>query len=148
MAQQADLILLGGGASGMMAAVTAGEILRKAGYQGKILLLEGASKAGRKLLATGNGRCNLSNLSIGEAFYRGDVEWASPVLRQFPAKTVIRRFEKLGLLCRSDSEGRVYPYNLQASAVLEILRLHLASLETEILTNIFLKTTSIMSRNG
>ena len=131
MKKQTNIAVLGGGASGMMAAVTAAETLRKAGSGAGVLLLEGAPRVGKKLLATGNGRCNLSNRCIEEAQYRGDVSWASPILRQFPAKTVVRKFEKLGLLCREDSEGRIYPYSLQAASVLDILREQLSRLKVE-----------------
>ncbi|MDD5953064.1 MAG: aminoacetone oxidase family FAD-binding enzyme [Oscillospiraceae bacterium] len=125
MADVAEIFVVGGGASGMAAAITASQTLQKQKQPGRVLLLEKEPRIGKKLLATGNGRCNLSNLAAGPSHYHNGGSWASPLLRDYPAKAVIRAFEQMGLLCRSDGEGRVYPYNLQSSAVLEILRLQL-----------------------
>lgn len=132
MACTAEIAVIGGGASGMLAAITAAQTLQKQKKAGRIVLLEKENRIGKKLLATGNGRCNLSNLDISPTHYHGAVQWATPLLAKFPAKAVIQQFEKMGLLCRSDSEGRVYPYNLQSSAVLEILRLQLALHQIEV----------------
>lgn len=114
-----ELVILGAGASGLMAANAAAVVLKKTGLSP--LVLEGNPKAGKKLLATGNGRCNLTNLSINPAHYHGDA-LASKVLEKFPARRILKKFENLGLLCRADGEGRAYPRGAQAAAVLEALR--------------------------
>lgn len=125
MANTARIVVIGGGASGMLAAITAAQTIQKQKKAGRIVLLEKENRVGKKLLATGNGRCNLSNQEMEPAHFHGGRDWAAPLLQQFPAKAIVQCFEKMGLLCRTDSEGRVYPYNLQASAVLEILRMQL-----------------------
>lgn len=104
--------IVGAGAAGLMAACRLG-----AGT----VLLDGNQKPGKKLLATGNGRCNLTNLNISPEHYHGDTS-AAELLTRYPAGKIMAEFEKLGLLCRSDSEGRVYPNSLQAAAVLQLLR--------------------------
>ncbi len=102
-----------------MAANRAALALGKNG--GEVLLLEGNLKSGRKLLATGNGRCNLTNLHISPARYHGDPRGAE-VLKRFPPGRVLEEFRHSGLLCRADEAGRVYPNGNQAAAVLQCLR--------------------------
>ncbi len=113
--------VVGGGAAGLLAAVTAARALKKQNIPGGVVLLEGNPRPGKKLLATGNGRCNLTNLHISPEHYHGDVEAAAPLLGSYPARRILAKFEELGLLCRADSEGRVYPNSLQAAAVLQTL---------------------------
>ena len=117
-----DIAVLGGGAAGLMAAFASAE----AGHNGlRVLVLEGNARVGKKLLATGNGRCNLSNRHVAPAHYHGDTGRAAALLKRFPPEKVAGQFASMGLLCRELEEGRLYPYSLQASSVLEILRLHL-----------------------
>ena len=115
--EQWNIAVIGAGASGLMAAYQAAKALGP----GSVLLLEGNPKPGKKLLATGNGRCNLTNLHIAPQHYHGDVEAAAPLLARYPAQRVMDAFGGMGLLCRADGEGRVYPNNLQAAAVLQTL---------------------------
>ncbi len=84
-------------------------------------MLEGNPRPGKKLLATGNGRCNLTNLHISPERYHGDAEAAKAVLSAWPARQIMEEFGSLGLICTSDAEGRVYPNSLQAAAVLQAL---------------------------
>ncbi len=104
--------VIGAGASGLMAAWAAGT---------GTVLLEGNPKPGKKLLATGNGRCNLTNQAVSAACYQGDAALAAPFLAQWPGERVEKIFRRLGLLTRRDSEGRTYPNSLQAAAVLKAL---------------------------
>lgn len=117
-----EIAVVGAGASGLMAAHAAAKSMKDQGKPVSVVLLEGNPKPGKKLLATGNGRCNLTNLDISAAHYHGDAALAAPVLESCPPDRILEEFEKLGLLCRADSEGRVYPRNLQAAAVLQTLR--------------------------
>lgn len=89
--------------------------------RGSVALLEGNPKPGKKLLATGNGRCNLTNLQMGQSHYHGDAALAGKLLERYPAQRAIDAFADLGLLSRADGEGRVYPRSLQAAAVLQAL---------------------------
>lgn len=107
--------IVGAGASGLAAAITAA----RSGV--RVLLLEAAEKPGRRLLATGNGRCNLSNLHISIQNYHGDSSLAAPLLEAWPGQRIRDWFQELGLLTRADGQGRLYPCSLQAAAVLRAL---------------------------
>ncbi|MGI6255327.1 MAG: NAD(P)/FAD-dependent oxidoreductase [Acutalibacter sp.] len=117
-----EIVVVGAGASGLMAARAAARARRARGIQGGVLILEGNPKPGKKLLATGNGRCNLTNLNAVPDHYHGDRELAAPLLKEYTPAAILEEFREMGLLCRPDSEGRVYPRNLQAAAVLQALR--------------------------
>lgn len=110
------VIVIGAGASGMMAAITAAR-------QGAVVtVLEKMEKPGKKLLITGNGRCNLTNknMQITDAYRGRDTVFAQKIIEQFPVADTLRFFHELGLLTR-DRDGYIYPYNDQAAAVAEIL---------------------------
>jgi len=115
-----EIAIVGAGASGLMAACQAGQTMKRRGKTGGVILLDGNPKPGKKLLATGNGRCNLTNLHISPEKYHGD-RMAARVLEQYPPQKILAEFEKMGLLCRADGEGRAYPNSLQAAAVLQAL---------------------------
>ena len=121
-----DLLIIGGGASGLAAAVTA----RSLGI-GKIAVLEKLPRVGKKILATGNGKCNLSHERITAEDYRGSVDTA-PILDAFG--DVKAFFVFLGLYTRTDDAGRMYPYSMTATAVLDALRLRLREDGTEEIT--------------
>lgn len=114
-----DIIIIGGGAAGLMASCAAAHVLKK---RGSVLVLEGNAKLGRKLLATGNGRCNLTNLNVSPAHYHGDVTAIQDLLHEYTPEAICAVFREMGLVTKSDSEGRVYPQNQQAAAVLSALR--------------------------
>ena len=111
----ADVLVIGGGASGITAAVSAAE-------QGdRVLLLEAQAALGRKILASGNGRCNLMNTH--PPVYYGDSSFAADVLRFCPPERIRRFWERYGLHLRADEAGRVYPCTFQAASVMDALRL-------------------------
>ena len=90
--KQYALAIVGGGASGMMAAVAAGSDCDS------VLLLERGGRIGRKLLATGNGRCNISNRNAQYKGYHGGApDFVRPALQQFPVDQTLRLFEEMGL---------------------------------------------------
>ncbi len=110
------IIVIGGGAAGMMAAI----MLTKAGRQ--VTLIEKNKSLGKKLAATGNGRCNYTNAKMSSEYYYGqDRDSIACVLEQFGYHDTIRLFEELGILSRS-KDGYIYPYSNQASTVVERLR--------------------------
>lgn len=110
--------IIGGGASGMAAALAAAE-----NTENQIVLLERQARLGRKLQATGNGRCNLTNLYADKTAYHGDnPAFPEYALNAFPPEAVIRWFRSLGLFTVSEASGRVYPYSDQANSVLDTLR--------------------------
>lgn len=110
--------IIGGGASGMAAALAASE---NRGAQ--VTLMERQARVGRKLLATGNGRCNLTNLHAGEGGYHGtQPTFSAWALEQFPPEKTLAWFRDLGLLTVAEDSGRVYPYSDQANSVVDVLR--------------------------
>ncbi len=112
-----DVLIIGGGASGLIAAWA----LARRGR--RVVLLEKQARVGRKLLSTGNGRCNLTNLRAGAADYHGSAAAARAALRAWPPKKIMALFDRLGIPCVADEEGRVYPASRQAASVLDALRL-------------------------
>ena len=112
------IAIIGGGASGMAAALAAAE---HPGAQ--VVLLERQARLGRKLQATGNGRCNLTNLHAGQEGYHGDTPGFSRfALTQFPPERTLEWFGALGLYAVAEEGGRVYPYSDQANSVVDVLR--------------------------
>lgn len=113
------VMIVGGGASGMIAALTASETH-------EVLLFERQARLGRKLLATGNGRCNLTNMHADVSHYHGQApEFCRFALARFGAEETRRYFQQLGLLTVQEPSGRVYPYSDSANSVLDVLRLTL-----------------------
>ena len=128
------LVIVGGGASGLAAAITAARLLRQARL-GPVTVLERLDRVGKKLLATGNGRCNLTHAEIDIANYHGqDVRFALGALRRFDNEATIDFFRELGMLCRTEDDGRVFPYSLQANTVLDTLRQAAADLAIDVRT--------------
>lgn len=112
------VLIIGAGASGMMAALTAAE-----DPANRVILLERQARVGRKLLATGNGRCNLSNIHASVEHYHGsDPDFIRPALRYFPVESTLSFFRQLGLLTVTEDSGKVYPFSDQANSVVDILR--------------------------
>lgn len=111
------VLVIGGGASGLMAAIAAAE-------QGaKVTLLEKNRQVGKKILVTGNGRCNLTNENQDEACYRGgEPGFARTVFGNFGLPDTLRFFERLGV-CAKSRNGYLYPYSDQASSVADALRM-------------------------
>ena len=107
--------VIGAGASGMAAAI---ECARLVGG-GNVVLLEKQKKAGRKLLATGSGRCNITNSGISAERYHGDEKLVRSVLSEFSVQDMYGFLSSLGVIIREDDEGRCYPHSNQASTVLE-----------------------------
>ncbi|WP_288175675.1 NAD(P)/FAD-dependent oxidoreductase [Sporofaciens musculi] len=128
--------IIGGGASGIAAAITAARNDRKA----QVFILEQKEKIGRKLLATGNGRCNLTNRlavpSCANVCYRGgNIQFVEEVLRAFSYEDTLKFFESVGLVVKLRGDY-VYPRSDQASAVLELLELELKRLGVEVYCNV------------
>ena len=111
------VIVIGGGASGMLAALSAAE----RGHT--VILLERQQRLGRKLLATGNGRCNLTNTAASPAHYHGtEADFVRPALEKFGVEETLAFSRRLGLLTVTEYGGRVYPLSNSANSVLDVLR--------------------------
>ena len=112
------IIIIGGGAAGMAAALAAAE-----NPDARVILLERQARVGRKLGAPGNGRCNLSNLHALEGGYHGEKpEFADHALNVFGPEETLEWFRELGLFTVAEPSGRVYPYSDQANSVVDVLR--------------------------
>lgn len=121
-----DIAVVGGGASGLTAAISAKEVCPEA----KIAVLERLPRVGKKIIASGNGKCNLSNLSINERNYHGSVD-ALSVIRKMPGFKAFFS-DYLGVLCTAGSEGReggIYPRSNSSSTIVNALRSRLNQLE-------------------
>lgn len=121
--------IIGGGASGMTAAIAA------AREGAAVTILERGGRIGKKILSTGNGKCNLGNLALTAADYHcGDRQWLERVLERFGTEETIRFFRGLGLVLH-ERNGYLYPLCEQASVVLDVLRYELKSLGVTICTD-------------
>lgn len=118
-----DIAVLGGGAAGLMTAVSAA---RNSGGKIKITVVEKNERVGKKLLTTGNGRCNLGNTALtGEAYSGSLAEGAARLFKTRGCEYIREYFRTLGLYTKADGEGRIYPMSNSASSVLDVLRLKL-----------------------
>ena len=101
----------------MTAALTAARL----GHE--VTLYERQARVGRKLMATGNGRCNLTNTGAGPSNYHGEApDFVRPALEAFPSEAALDFFRGLGLLAREEWGGRVYPLSNSANSVVDVLR--------------------------
>ena len=110
--------IIGGGASGMAAALAAAE-----NPAVQVVLMERQARVGRKLGATGNGRCNLTNLHAVQGGYHGeDASFTNYAISRFDPEKTLVWFRSLGLFTVAEESGRVYPYSDQANSVVDVLR--------------------------
>lgn len=131
--KQTAVVVVGGGASGMIAAIAAA----RAGAV--VTLLERNDRLGKKLLATGNGRCNLGNRN----FQHHDLTDQNPEKEDFarlaydmlPLAENLEFLQDLGIYHREESSGRLYPYSEQAASVLDSLRMELEHASVKVVTD-------------
>lgn len=106
-----DIVIIGGGASGLMCALS----LVKRGKN--VTILEGSKKVGKKILVSGNGRCNLTNANISSNNYNQEI----PYFNKCDNNKTLDIFHQLGLVTMSDKEGRYYPISNHSSSVLDVI---------------------------
>jgi hypothetical protein len=124
------MVIIGGGPAGIMAALSS-SIRNK-----DVCIIEQNERIGKKLLMTGDGKCNLTNrIMSDENFHSSNRGFFKNVLEQFSNRDAISFFDKLGLLTTELDDGRVFPISLQASSVLDILRFSLEENHVQIITN-------------
>ncbi len=110
--------IIGAGASGMAAALSAAKCADV-----QVLLFERQARVGRKLQATGNGRCNLSNMkACGKVYHGDDPEFVKKAMQVFDVQETMLWFQELGLYMVMEDSGRIYPYSDQANSVVDVLR--------------------------
>ena len=120
------IAIIGGGAAGLCCACA---LLQQANGRADVTVFEQNDRVGKKLLTTGNGRCNLTNLAaLPDAYPAAVRDFAAPALTRFPPESTVSFFETLSLFTCADAEGRVYPLSNQAAGVLDALRLEAARL--------------------
>ena len=135
----AEIAIIGGGASGMVAAIMAARL------GASVCIFEKKDRIGRKLLSTGNGRCNLSNRDMHFSHYHGSVAGLLPQLWPQMEEEKIRQFWwELGIDFTEGDAGKLFPRSLQAASVLNVLRRELETLSVEIYT----KTLVTQIRHG
>ncbi len=100
-----------------MAALTAAEA-----PENSVTLLEKNDRILKKLLATGNGRCNLSSENASPSAYFGCADFSACALSEFTVKETLSFFESIGLITRTEYGGRIYPYSNSAASVVDVLR--------------------------
>lgn len=127
--KQRKVLVIGGGASGIVAAIEA------ARYGASVVLLEKENRVGKKLLATGNGRCNYLNLQARDIHFHGKhKDIIQSVLHCMPVQEVKQYFELLGITPKVEEDGKVYPYSDQGSNVLDLLRYEMNHLGVAVIT--------------
>lgn len=121
------IIVIGGGASGLVAAIVAAK------EGARVTLVEQKESVGKKILSTGNGKCNLTNESISTDCFRGDdISIVANVLSQFGYEETIKFFEELGVILKS-RQGYIYPVSDQASTIADVLKMELDREQVQVL---------------
>jgi predicted Rossmann fold flavoprotein len=125
-----DIAIIGAGPAGIMCAINAAK------KGASVILIEKNEKIGRKILATGNGRCNITNRNITkERYHNEDIGFVEKVLSQFDQGKTIEYFESIGVFLKEEDRGRMFPRTNQASTVVEALAHELKDAGVEILTS-------------
>ena len=118
--------IIGAGAAGMTAAITA------ASNGAEVVVLEHMDRVGKKILSTGNGRCNFTNTYQDRSCYHSDNEsFPWKIIEKFNAEQIIKLFEELGVYAKNRN-GYMYPYSDQASSVTEALKMELERLQIDV----------------
>ncbi len=114
------IAVIGGGASGLISALFAAE-------KNSVTLFEKQKKIGRKILVSGNGRCNITNLNIStDKYHTGNIQFIDAVLKKFGLKKTVSFFESIGLPLIEEKNGKLYPASLQSSTVVKIFAYELS----------------------
>lgn len=137
-----DVIIIGGGAAGLAASV----FLGRSAMGRRIAVLEKGPRVGKKLMATGNGTCNLTNVKATAADYHGAPRLAKAALEAFSVAQTIDFFTSIGVDCAVRPDGKVYPLSEQAGAVLDALRLEAQALGVEMICDC--KVTSLKKQGN
>ncbi len=133
---KSGIVIIGGGAAGLMAAI---EIGRKGK---KVLVLERKERILKKVLITGNGRCNITNVGadISNYFSMGKgIEGVKGILENFNPEKTIDFFYKLGIVCNEEGRGKVYPLSGQAASIVDSLRFEAERLGIQFLTDFYVR---------
>lgn len=133
--------IVGAGASGLMASIYLKEQAIEKNIDLKVVLLEKNERVGKKILSTGNGKCNYSNTLLDPKYYNNE-EFVKPILESFSCSDLQEWFLKKGLFSKVDKEGRVYPLTENASTVLDLFRVELEKYNIDVHTSFSVKSIS------
>ena len=129
-----EIAVIGGGASGLMAAITA----KKSGKE--VIILERKDRILKKVLITGNGRCNITNVNANISNYFGkNISSVENILNRFTPHDTMDFFNELGIVCNEENRGKVYPLSGQASSVVDALRFEAEKLGIKIETEFYVR---------
>lgn len=129
-----EIAVIGGGASGLMAAITA----KKSGKE--VIILERKDRILKKVLITGNGRCNITNVNANISNYFGkNISSVENILNRFTPQDTMDFFNGLGIVCNEENRGKVYPLSGQASSVVDALRFEAEKLGIKIETEFYVR---------
>lgn len=129
-----EIAVIGGGASGLMAAITA----KKSGKE--VVILERKDRILKKVLITGNGRCNITNVNADISNYFGkNISSVENILNRFTPQDTMDFFYGLGIVCNEENRGKVYPLSGQASSVVDALRFEAEKLGIKIETEFYVR---------
>ena len=129
-----EIAVIGGGASGLMAAITA----KKSGKE--VVILERKDRILKKVLITGNGRCNITNVNANISNYFGkNISSVENILNRFTPQDTMDFFNGLGIVCNEENRGKVYPLSGQASSVVDALRFEAEKLGIKIETEFYVR---------
>lgn len=135
------VVIVGGGASGIFAAI----MIKKIDNSIDVTIVEQNDRIGKKILQTGNGKCNLSNKNMDASFYNNK-EFIKKCLDKFSLKDEENFYNDLGLLTRCDDEGRIYPHTESATTVLNTLINEIKRLNVKVITSF--NVNKIDTKNG
>lgn len=125
MAERADIVVVGAGAAGLMAAIWAGRIARSQRKSMRIVAVDGAARIGAKILVAGGGRCNVTHHEVSERDYAAGpgstLNAVRNVLRAFPVARTVEFFSQLGVELKREETGKLFPVTDDAHTVLEAL---------------------------
>ncbi|MDC7244171.1 MAG: NAD(P)/FAD-dependent oxidoreductase [Sphaerochaetaceae bacterium] len=128
--KKANVYVIGGGASGMLAAIVA----KRQGAT--VTILERNPRVGKKILVTGNGRCNYTNTETN-AFDYNNPEFVKYGLNKFSPEAAISFFNELGIVAKVENEGKTYPLSEQASSIIDVFLYELKRLNIEVVCEAF-----------
>jgi len=141
MSLKKRVIVIGGGAAGMLAAISAARL------GAHVTILEKNPRVGKKILATGNGRCNFTNVNAGYSCYSSENPgFVQKALSDFTASDAISFFEELGIQHKVEEMGKVFPMSDQASSILDVLLYELNRLGVNIICDS--NVVDIIPENG
>ncbi len=124
-----DILILGGGAAGLTAAISAAKNGAK-----NIIIAEKNARVGKKIAVTGNGRCNITNKNLHKENYHGDSDFAMSFIEKFGFKETVEFFKEIGVIIKTEESGKAYPYSLQAASVVDALRFECDALNVKTIT--------------